>query len=311
MSLLKKLYYRIRFLWPVWFYILNRKAYAYWENHKKQTSFLQEHIISTLKKDGIAFTRIDELFGSSFFQQLKEFTDRKLSREEIVGKIKSQKESLVEKIEGGGLKKREKDFFVWLWSQEEHEPLDTANPFIKMILDEKIIQIVGGYLNFAPRLSIFSLILTLVMPPGSKAYLSQRWHRDPDDKKLIKMFVYLTDVFDEESGPFRYVKRSHFGSKWRHLFPQKPPAGNYPPEGALEKRIPQENFVTCFGKAGTVIFCDTSGFHKGGFCTEKERIMFTSAYITDGSPYPLYHEISKSMDIKTFPPLVRYALHKE
>ena len=74
------------------------------------------------------------------------------------------------------------------------------------------------------------------MPEGSEAVSSQRWHRDPEDRKLCKVFIYLNDV-DENAGHFTYVKGSHYLGKWGKLFPQKPPKGFYPPSGAVENIV--------------------------------------------------------------------------
>jgi hypothetical protein len=41
----------------------------------------------------------------------------------------------------------------------------------------------------------------------------------------------------------------------------------------------------CTGRAGTLIFCDTSGFHKGGRVVEGQRLLFNSVYTTNaGAP---------------------------
>jgi ectoine hydroxylase-related dioxygenase (phytanoyl-CoA dioxygenase family) len=126
---------------------------------------------------------------------------------------------------------------------------------------------------------------TIVVPIDSEAYLSQRWHRDPEDKKLVKVFMYINDV-DEGTGPFTYVVGSQYGGKWRYLFPQRPPAGSYPIQGGVEKIVKQSDIKVCVAPAGTIIFCDTSGLHKGGFSTEKSRLMSMSCFVSSASRYP-------------------------
>ena len=54
-------------------------------------------------------------------------------------------------------------------------------------------------------------------PNAKKRVASQRWHRDPDDDHIVKMFIYLSDVA-EEAGPFEYVRDSAAGGRYGDLF---------------------------------------------------------------------------------------------
>ena len=96
---------------------------------------------------------------------------------------------------------------------------------------------------------------------------SQRWHRDFNDRHLLKAFVYLVDV-DEETGPFEYVPRSAPGGELEALWPWRPLGDNYPPEDELAEQI-DDRAVTFTAPKGTIIFCNTSGFHRGGFATRQ------------------------------------------
>ena len=76
-----------------------------------------------------------------------------------------------------------------------------------------------------------------------------------------------------------YISKSTFGKKpYGHLFPQKPPEGSYPNKRDVDKFIPKKDQKIYTGKAGSVIFCDTSGIHRGGYATSKERLMSTFFY---------------------------------
>lgn len=107
---------------------------------------------------------------------------------------------------------------------------------------------------------------------------SQRWHRDPEDRSIVKTFLYLRDV-DETNGPFCYVPRTHKPRVFR------PKIGrlNYPDDGVIEKKFPPNLRQVCTGKAGTLIFCDTTGFHKGGHPTAGARLLFNAVYTSNAS----------------------------
>ena len=109
---------------------------------------------------------------------------------------------------------------------------------------------------------------------------SQRWHRDPEDKRMVKTFLYLRDVH-ETTGPFCFVHRSHNGGAFRHVRPRT--VARYPEDGFVEKNFPPHLIRSCTGKAGTLIFCDTTGFHKGGQPTKDARLLFNGVYTTNAS----------------------------
>jgi len=112
-------------------------------------------------------------------------------------------------------------------------------------------------------------------PPGGTdaRKSSQRWHRDFNDRHLLKAFLYLVDV-DEETGPFEYVPRSAPGGELDKLWPWRPLGDNYPPDDEFAERLNGRS-VSFTAPKGTLIFCNTSGFHRGGFATGKTRVLAT------------------------------------
>ena len=78
------------------------------------------------------------------------------------------------------------------------------------------------YFNTIPRITNIDYWLNVPEVPGTRPIASQIWHRDYEDKKLLKVFVYFTDV-DEKSGAFSVVSKTHYGSADSKVFPTKPP----------------------------------------------------------------------------------------
>src|SRR4029077_7583664 len=107
------------------------------------------------------------------------------------------------------------------------------------------------------------------------------WHRDFNDRHLLKAFVYLVDV-DEETGPFEYVPRSAPGGELDPLWPWRPLGDNYPPDEELATKIDGRS-VTFTGPKGTLILCNTAGFHRGGFSTVRPRALATVTYSSPAS----------------------------
>jgi hypothetical protein len=98
----------------------------------------------------------------------------------------------------------------------------------------------------------------------------------------VKTFLYLRDV-NENHGPFCYIPGTHNGGPFREVYPQKVAVGVYPKDGQVDKRFSADQRKICTGSAGTLIFCDTTGFHKGGHPIERGRLVFNAVYTTNAA----------------------------
>ena len=268
---------------------LNRESRRVYKNYPLSLDFAQEKIASDFKNNGIAITHLDQLFpGQNILKTLQEYTDNCRQQAQV-----------------GGVKK----FLDYLW--DNFPSLDfNNNPFLEGIaLHPRVLAIVNNYLGMCGQLLHFTLNVTRVVDKRTMPVQSQKWHRDPEDRQMCKVFVYLTDV-DEGSGPFVYLPQSNCGSKFWKLFPMRPPVGNYPPEGAMEKLFPVGDLKTCVGRAGTVIFADTAGLHRGGYATNKERVMFTASYCPFTCPSPYMYSLPNNLSywLKNKSPSIAYAI---
>jgi len=187
--------------------------------------------------------------------------------------------------------------------------LDLENLFVRLALEDQILDIINSYMEMNLKFRAFTLNIVMPVKEGEEGRDSQCWHRDPEDKVVCKMFLYLTDV-DEESGPFIYFKESHHLGRYRNVFPTAPPAGSYPSAKDVERVAPKENIETCIGKAGTIIFCETTGIHKGGYATSKERLMFTAMYTSLLATSPIAFKYPYNFDAQSgkLSYIQRYAL---
>ncbi|MBI3627211.1 MAG: phytanoyl-CoA dioxygenase family protein [Candidatus Sungbacteria bacterium] len=282
-------YYLVRTVWPIW-WRLNGKSRAMYEGDTTQHSLGAEEkrIASELKQNGIAISHLDILLGPEWLPKLQAYANN--LRMKAVPSAK-------------------KTFLLALFNRLPE--IDLANPFFQLALNEKILATINGYLEMYAKFFITSLNVTLPVGNEAPPKDSQRWHRDPEDKKMTKIFLYLNDV-DDLTGPFTYIKDSHYGGRWRSIFRQRPPHGYYPPDGAIEKIIPRSEVVTCTGRAGTIVFCDTSGLHRGGYAKEKERLMFTAGYFSEASPRPILLKLSPKLEeeARRLTPSQRFALGK-
>ncbi len=269
-SFLYRTYYSLRLSWPVWFYVLNRNARECYRKNLPKLDDLQERVAGELARTGISVLHFDDLFPGMSFSIFQENLQRTMREPENQKRIEEQKK--------GGVAATKKYYLVELWQKPFY--FDPDNPFMRLATNERILGVIGRYLNMACCLSYMNLWYTV--PMEKTANYSQRWHRDPDDRRLVKMFLYLTDVH-EGAGPFHYVPGSHDPGPYRRVISSKPPYSTYPKEGEVEKLFSKDKIRTCTGRAGTIIFCDTKGLHKGGHATKDPRILFNAVYLTEGA----------------------------
>ncbi len=229
-----------------------------------------------LASGGIAVTRLSDLFPGELVSELDRYVLRQWERLGIdrqIGELRARPTASQEKT----------SYLLDLWEGEHR--LDLSNPFVRFSLSVPVLSIVSSYLGMLPKFREFFLQVTAPVASGDP-YASQRWHADPDDRRMVKVFLYLNGV-DETAGPFSYIRCSHGGGRWRHLFPFAPKARSRRPDPAfIQAHVPAEDIVVATGPAGTLIFCDTSGVHRGGYATRGHRTMWTGVYTTPASALP-------------------------
>jgi hypothetical protein len=80
------------------------------------------------------------------------------------------------------------------------------------------------YLAQEAKITNIDYWLNLPSGNGEEPTSSQMWYRDFEDRRVFKVFVYLTDV-DESNGPMSYLSGSQPGGRYGLIFPTPPPLG--------------------------------------------------------------------------------------
>ena len=264
-EVIKFIYFPLRNSLFVYRWVVNFGSTIQWAFLKKKfkkselTNEIIDNVLFDLNRDGIAFTNLAELYPETNW--LGRFQSW-ISSNEINLTPKNKKKFLLS----------------YLGKDNLSLDIDMSNPFMRFYLEDRVLKIACEYLGYVPQLNYLTIEKTIPTDEVSPVH-SQNWHRDPEEKKTIKVFIYVGDV-ELDNGPFIYVKNSqpsskHINSRW---FPQKLPYGSYPNENDVLQAINPADIVIAEGKAGTVIFCDTAGLHRGGLAKSGERIMSTAFY---------------------------------
>jgi len=276
--------------WPIWFYVLNRQGKKAYRQNPPANGLLEKRIVADLQSEGIALTNLEELFPKQ--------------------NVLVELQAYVEKLLPTANPRKDKPFLLQI--NEYSEVIDFHNPFVRLALKPVVLAIVNGYMNMYAKFHYYSVAAAIPVDEGTVPLKSQRWHRDFDDKKTCKMFIYLSDV-DEGSGPFMYIRETQYGARNHKKFPPVPSQGAYPPMEEVARVFSKDEIQICTGKAGTVIFADTRGLHRGGFASKNRRIMFTAEYASEGAFLPVRYQLSANFEkeIGKLNPPAFFAIKKE
>ena len=263
---------------------LNRTSRRRFEARRPALSEAQARVAEDLRRDGFAMAKVGELVPDLWPEAAE------AGRAFIAGE---RVQRGIEAYQPGG--SRGKDYIVKQW--DSRPSLPPSDPWLRLGLAPALLDTVNSYLGLWSKLNYVDAWYTIPSPVDRKAQASQRWHRDPEDERLVKVFLYLSDV-GTGAGPLEYVRGSHGGGRWAGLWPNPDPGtASYPPEGELESRIPAADRVLATGPAGTLVFCDTYGFHRGGLATEQPRVLATWAYVTPASIFARRFDVTGSTEI--------------
>ena len=191
---------------------------------------------------------------------------------------------------------RNKPFFSQLLLDADRQ---LSSVFLRLALDDVILATVARYLGLSPFLESIELLYSrpLAGPPS----LSQQWHRDRSARRIVKMFVYATDV-REEHGPLTLLPREESNKVPERLF-------HYIPDAQISRYADLSKAVAFTGPAGTTTLLDSQAcYHLGSRCREP-RLAYV-AYYTSGFGYRPRETTWRLPDaeVQTLRPLQRLAL---
>lgn len=252
---------------------------------------VQRELLRDLQTKGIAITHFDNLIGDySLWKRISADSNNLISR---------AKEMPDEKL--SAKQDDYKDHIKKLL--KFNEPVSLDNIWLTLAVQKKILTLVNAYLAQWCKLVYFDVWYTKPMNPQESRIYSQNWHRDPDDQQMVKVFLYLSDV-GQDDGALEYV----IGSSLKIAPHYKTQFSHYPEGDKFNAFLKQQNCVKALGKRGTIVLCDTTGFHRGGYSTKNPRVLSAMVYVTAASIMKGRFKIKKDESFSKCEPSVRFTL---
>ncbi len=216
-------------------------------------------ILRSLKQDGVFITSLEKL-------QLKNTNSFLEVGSRLMGELQDSSFRLKEK------KIRVSNLF------SEYSHFVKYPEIFRWGLQDRLLKIAENYIQTPVGYNTFSCDLT---NPCASETNQRRWHVDHEDRRMLKVIVYLNDV-DIESGPFEYLNLEATKFIYEKLsFREK---HGFLTHDQLLSRLAECSSCeinACLGKAGTVIFVDTARlFHRGKPTTKKSRQAAFFGYIS-------------------------------
>jgi len=273
-----------------WAPIINRAGAAIYDADGNVLEPFVRQIIDDVRQHGIAIRSFESVFGET--RLLEQLVDVVSSTEDwyVPGKghfIKALREA----------------------------PTVTSgdHPVMRSGLHPGPLSAANGFYGLYSRLVSCNIVRTVAKDTqGRVRQSSEGWHRDPEDFPMFKSFIYLNDVTELDHGPFQYIPDSRRGGRYEYLLTRFG-RGVYdrtfktrPDWAQVDHDVQEADIVTVTGRAGTMFFCDTSGFHRGGYCVTQDRYMVANVYQRPGSQFPSYVLTDTDLPSATIP--VRMAL---
>ncbi len=180
-------------------------------------------------------------------------------------KIKGISKDTVGKINGNT---------AWATNQQDILSIEEVQ---KIAFDENLLNLVGSFLGSEPILCQTNCWWS-VANSTHRSNLStnaQLFHQDTEYLKFVKVFIYLTDVNDN-NGPHQYVQGTSKIAQSKLGEDYKP--SNRVEDNKVAEIFGVDNILTFTGKRGSVIIEDTFGLHKGTPVVEDSRLLLQLEY---------------------------------
>ena len=152
------------------------------------------------------------------------------------------------------------------------EDLREFTEMLLWALEPKLLNIIENYIGLPILYQGFAMRRSVADGQFSGV---RRWHIDWEDRRIIKIIIYLNDVV-EGGGAYNYIPRKISDRAIEKLNYYNL---GYVSDEEMASAVPKSEWTTCLAPKGTVIISDTSSvFHRAQPPIKQERYSVTFCY---------------------------------
>ncbi|HTY73066.1 MAG TPA: phytanoyl-CoA dioxygenase family protein [Actinomycetes bacterium] len=257
---------------PVWRYGFNAGPTRDFRRHPPALGDEARRVLADLDRDGLALSTLADLTGDPDLLGRLQAEAARLEEARAVD-LERRRQRIATADVGGP---KDKEFVIELLDSRR-PVIDPKGLLAQTALNDQLRGVADAYFGMRTRVSDINFWRNLPTPLPPRS--SQLWHRDlPEDYFILKLFVYLEDCY-EGNGPFTYLVGTHGKGDRRLQLPAQDDGQTMrSTDDALAQAGVLDRMRVCTGKAGSVVFADTVGYHKGGWVQEKGRLLFHVLY---------------------------------
>jgi hypothetical protein len=225
------------------------------QSQRPELDALDQRIVKNLRQEGVAVTTLEDLAipGTDQFLQAARALKADLEQQPTVPARPQDRQHAFSHAVPASPVQIAKDYpelFVWG-------------------LSDRVLNILEAYVGAPVACQGVNLRRDVI---DGQQIGTRFWHVDGEDRHVIKIILYLTDV-GAENGPFEYIPKAKSPAYRRFK------AINYQiSDQAMAQVVPPSDWQACLGKAGTVIFTDTAKVFHHGRVPQSERVAVFWAY---------------------------------
>jgi len=152
-------------------------------------------------------------------------------------------------------------------------------------LQDRLLDIAEAYLGLPPGYDGVSINYTIA---DGREISTRKWHRDWEDRRMLKIAIYLHDV-EDGGGPLQMICRQDSVQNGSVAF-----SYGLADDAEIARRFGPgyvKDIVSCEGPRGTVIFNDTARFfHRGKPAVTRDRAAIFYSYFSSRPRHPFFCE---------------------
>ena len=162
----------------------------------------------------------------------------------------------------------------------KREDLVKIPEILSIANDSTILNLAQDFLGATPTISNINCWWSTAYK--EKAEQAQFFHRDVDDYRFCKVFIYLTDV-DMESGPHVFVENSPSTNTLTKIRRYE--------DNEIESSFGKDKIKYFVANKGSMFMVNTYGFHKGLLPKSGKRLLLQIQYSLNPIGIEKYHPV--------------------